>query len=169
MALPVKLSIQEHAEDLKKRYRKASNHQRPRLKMLLLILSEDIDINSALAAKTGASLRSIQRWKKAYAAGGLDGLLSDKRGGDHRSSISAEAKEQLWTKLSEPKGAFTSFGQAQAWIKEYLGVEMNYHAVNKYLKRNFGAKLKVGRKSHIQKDEAAAAVFKKPAPITQAD
>jgi hypothetical protein len=39
---------------------------------------------------------------------------------------------------------------------------MKYQAVNKYLKRKFGNKLKVARKSHIHKDPAAEAVFKKP-------
>lgn len=39
---------------------------------------------------------------------------------------------------------------------------MEYHAVNKYVKRKFGARLKVGRKSHVQKSPADEAVFKKP-------
>jgi transposase len=70
--------------------------------------------------------------------------------------------KKIEKKLSDPKNAFTSFGQAQTWLKEEFGIAKNYHAVNKYLKRNFGAKLKVGRKSHVRKDEAAVAVFKKP-------
>jgi len=160
MAIPVELSIIESSEDLKKLLSKAPIHHRPRLKMLVLI-SQGIHLNATLAAKTGAGLRSIVRWKQTYSSNGLEGLLSDKRGGDYRSSIDEAGKAKLEAKLSDPKGAFTSFGQAQAWIKEELNVDMNYHAVNKYLKRNFGASLKVGRKSHVKKDEAAVAVFKK--------
>jgi transposase len=47
------------------------------------------------------------------------------------------------------------------WINEKFNLDMNYQAVNKYLKRHFGTKLKVGRKSHVNKDENAAALFKK--------
>ena len=47
------------------------------------------------------------------------------------------------------------------WINKTFGLEMEYHAVNKYLKRNFKTKLKVGRKTHINKDDSAAALFKK--------
>jgi transposase len=89
-------------------------------------------------------------------------LTADQRGGDFKSNISDEDKEKIEKKLSDPKNAFTSFAEAQAWLKSELGIDKKYHAVNKYLKRNFGAKLKVGRKSHVKKDEAAAAVFKKP-------
>ncbi|MEJ0105393.1 MAG: hypothetical protein WDO19_23800 [Bacteroidota bacterium] len=39
---------------------------------------------------------------------------------------------------------------------------MGYHAVNKYVKRKYGARLKVSRKSHVLKSPAAEAVFKKP-------
>ena len=163
MSRPVEVSVTQSVEELKKLLAKCLVHQRPKVKMLLAILA-GTHKNGLLAVKTGAALRSITHWKKTYISGGLQSLLTDRRGGDHRSSIDAAAKEQLRAKLHDPKDAFTSFGQAQAWIKEYLGVEMNYHAVNKYLKRNFGAKLKVGRKSHLQKDEAAVAVFKKPAP-----
>lgn len=161
MAKPIEISVTESVETLKKRLTNAPTHHRPRLKMLFLI-AQGTHANPILAAKTGASLRSIIRWKQTYAAGGLQALLSDKRGGDRRSSFSEQDKEKLSQKLSDPKDAFTSFGQAQQWIKENLGVAMNYHAVNKYLKRNFGARLKVGRKSHVKKDAEAVAFFKKP-------
>ncbi len=168
MSRPVEISVIQSVEELKKLLAKSPLHQRPKIKMLLAILS-GTHKNGELAAKTGAVLRSITRWKQAYTSAGLQGLLIDRRGGDHRSSIDAQGKEQLRAKLHDPKDAFTSFGQAQAWIQEHLQVEMNYHAVNKYLKRNFDAKLKVGRKSHVKKDEAAGAVFKKSAPKPGAD
>ena len=81
-------------------------------------------------------------------------------GGDYRSGFSDAEKEKIAQKLAEPKQAFTSYKQAQDWINETFGVDKQYHAVNKFLKRNFGVKLKVGRKSHIKKDEEAVAFFK---------
>ncbi len=162
MAKSVIITVKEPAGDLKALYSKAPVHLRPRYKMLILIAG-GCTSSQELAAKTGTSRNSIAKWKQVYNAGGLDQLSNDQRGGDFISDISAADKKKIENKLSAPKNAFTSFGQAQAWLKEELGIDKKYHAVNKYLKRNFGAKLKVGRKSHVKKDEAAVAVFKKPA------
>lgn len=157
------ITVTESSEDLKKLYTKAAIHIRPRLKMLQY-MSKGIYAIDALAAKTGASRNAIACWKRTYKAGGLMALSADKRGGDFRSGIDAAGKEKIAARLSEPKDAFTSFGQAQVWINEELGMNKQYHAINKYLKRNFGASLKVGRKSHVKKDQTAGAVFKKPKP-----
>ncbi len=116
MSLPIVVPVKEPVEDLKKLLAKVSPHHRPRLKMLVLIAS-GTDNNTGLANKTGASLRSVIRWKDSYSKGGLDALCSDKRGGDHRSAFDEAAKQKLKEKLHDPKDAFTSFGQAQAWIK----------------------------------------------------
>lgn len=161
MAKGVTLIVKESIEEIKLLHSKAPIHLRSRYKMLLHILNGCTGTN-ALAAKTGVSSNTISIWKRRYNSGGLEQLSSDKRGGDFKSDISIEDKKKIEQKLSDPKNAFTSFGQAQAWLKEELGIDKQYHAVNKYLKRNFGAKLKVGRKSHVKKDEAAVAVFKKP-------
>lgn len=161
MAKSVVINVKENICDLKVLHSKAPIHLRPRYKMLLLIAGGQTS-SQELASKTGVSRNTIATWKRSYNDGGIEQLMSDQRGGDFRSDISADDKKKIEKKISDPKKAFTSFGQAQAWLKEELGIDKNYHAVNKYLKRNFGAKLKVGRKSHVKKDEAAVAVFKKP-------
>jgi transposase len=162
MAKSLVITVKESIEDLKSLYSKAPVHLRARYKMLFLIAGGCYSTNE-LAARTGVNRNSIAIWKRRYNCGGLAQLRSDERGGDFKSEISAVDKKKIEEKISDPKDAFTSFGQAQAWLKEELGIDKQYHAVNKYLKRNFGAKLKVGRKSHVKKDEAAVAVFKKPA------
>lgn len=158
MAKGIVITVKEGVDEIKSLYSKAPIHLRTRYKMLLLILNGCTGTND-LASKTGVSRNTISIWKQRYSIGGLDRLRSDDRGGDFKSEISAADKKKIEKKLSDPKDAFTSFGQAQVWLKEELGIDKNYHAVNKYLKRNFGAKLKVGRKSHVKKDEAALAVF----------
>ncbi|MBK8442993.1 MAG: hypothetical protein IPL35_06080 [Sphingobacteriales bacterium] len=40
-----------------------------------------------------------------------------------------------------------SYKEAQQWLKSELGIEKQYNTVRMYLKRNFGTKLKVGRKA----------------------
>jgi transposase len=161
MAKSVVVTVKESISDLKALYSKAPIHLRPRYKMLLLIVGGQTS-SQELAAKTGVSRNSIAAWKRSYSDGGIETLTSDLRGGDFKSNISVDDKKKIEKKLSDPRKAFTSFTEAQAWLKQELGIDKNYHAVNKYLKRNFGAKLKVGRKSHVKKDEAAVAVFKKP-------
>ena len=70
--------------------------------------------------------------------------------------------QQIQERLSDPKNAFTSYKQAVEWINTTFGMAKSYPAINNMLKQRFGTKLKVGRKSHVKKDEAAGAVFKKP-------
>jgi transposase len=161
MATRISVLVKETKEELKKALSKASAHQRPRLKMLLL-LSEGISDTATLSAKTGADRNSIAGWKKRYNNSGIEALLDDARGGDKRSGITPEQKQKIAMKLSDPEEAFRSYGEAQAWLLQEMGISKEYHAFNKYLKRNWGTKLKVGRKSHVKKDEAAVAVFKKP-------
>ena len=161
MAKSIVIEVKESLETLQSNLRKAPIHQHPRLKMLLQI-AKGVTSVATLCAKTGAHRDSITAWKKRYAAAGLEGLLSDHRGGDFRSGFSEEDKEKIEKKLSDPNEAFTTFGQAQDWINKELGTEKRYHAINKYLKRNLGVKLKVGRKSHVNKDKEAVAFFKKP-------
>lgn len=161
MAKVVVLNIQESSEELKRFYRSSPSHLRSRYKMLLFI-SAGTNKNEQLAHKIGTSLSSIIRWKKSYAIGGLSELTKAAKGGDHRSKIDAVSKLKIKEKISDPRDSFTSYKEAQEWINKEFGLDMKYHAINKYLKRNFNTKLKVGRKSHVKKDEAAIAVFKKP-------
>lgn len=161
MAKVLLIVVSESAEALKKAKAKAASHQRARLEMLQL-LAGGISDTTTLASRTGAGRNTIVTWKKRYGAGGLAALLGDGRGGDKRSGLSGEQKQIIAQKMQDPEDAFTSYTQAQRWLEQEHGIVKNYQALNKYLKRNFGAKLKVGRKSHLKKDEAAVAVFKKP-------
>lgn len=128
---------------------------------MLLALVGGITSTNELAHKTKANRNSILNWKNIYRSQGLEGLLAEGRGGKRYGALNEQQKAMLQKKLSEAKGGFTSYKQATEWINTTFGVDMNYHAVNMYLKRNFGTKLKVGRKTHINKDDNAAALFKK--------
>lgn len=133
---------------------------------MLLLVAGGTTETAKLSAKTGASASAILCWKKRYNSGGLQYLLSDRRGGDYCSGWSAAHKQLIAQKIHDPENGFTTYGQAQQWMADELGVVKNYQAVNKYLKRNFGTKLKVGRKSHLKKDAQAVETFKKTLPKT---
>jgi len=128
---------------------------------MLLSIVNGITSTNELVFKTKSNRDSIRKWKNTYRSNGLDGLLQEGRGGKRHGALNEDQKKELQKKLTNPKGGFTSYKQAAEWINKTFEVEMNYHAVNMYLKRNFGTKLKVGRKTHINKDDSAAALFKK--------
>src|SRR4051812_27321875 len=144
------ITVKEGTEVLKALHARSASAIKPRLKMLIA-MSKGTTVVSELAAKTGVSAASICTWKNKYRSGGLQALISEGRGGDKRSGITVDQKQKIARKLSDPKGALLSYVQAQAWLQEELGIAKEYHALNKYLKRNFGTKLKVGRKSHVKK------------------
>jgi transposase len=160
MAILQIITVKESSEELEKLYSKSSYAVKPRLKMLLLILQGTVSTQE-LVSKTKANRDSIRNWKNTYLNSGIEGLLKETRGGKRPSAIKEHQKLELKQKLSERTEGFTSYIQAMDWINEKFNLDMNYQAVNKYLKRHFGTKLKVGRKSHVNKDENAAALFKK--------
>lgn len=161
MAKLLKVEIKEDADYLKTLLSKCNYYQKARVKMLLLI-TQGITATNDLAFKTKSNRDTIRNWKNKYNQTGLAGLLEDHRGGRKFGSISEEDKAIIKAKLSNPKEAFNSYKEAINWINGTFGLSLSYSGTNAYLKRNFQTKLKVGRKSHIKKDEAAAAVFKKP-------
>ena len=132
------------------------------LHMLVLLRKRGAVSKNDLALLTGASDKSIQIWRTGYALHGIGFLLKEKRGGRKPAAITADVHQQLSTRLNNPKEGFRSFIEIQQWLETKFNVVMNYHAVNKYVKRKFGARLKVSRKSHVLKSPAAEAVFKKP-------
>jgi transposase len=160
MAILQTITVKESAEQLTKLISTGTVSSKPRLKMLLAIVN-GITSTNELTLKTKANRDSIRNWKNIYRSQGLEGLLQEGRGGKRHGALDEKQKAEVEKKLSSPKGGFTSYKQAAEWINKTFGVEMNYHAVNMYLKRNFGTKLKVGRKTHVNKDDSAAALFKK--------
>jgi transposase len=161
MAKPLPIIIKESTIELRKELKKAPIHLKPRIQMLLLIKEDKASSKRGLAIAMGVDPNSIQKWRSTYINSGLAGLLEFVRGGKKKSLINSTAHKAIEQKLTNPKEAFTSFVQLQDWISEKFVPGINYHTVNKYVKRHFGAKLKVARKSHILKDEQAVEAFKK--------
>ena len=87
-------------------------------------------------------------------------MLVENRKGTKAGKITAAAAMQLSARLNNPKEGFRSFIEVQQWLATEFGIEMEYHAVNKYVKRKFGARLKVSRKSHVLKCPGGEAVVK---------
>lgn len=129
--------------------------------MLITIKQKGFLSKDSLAEILGSSDKTIQVWRSNYIKGGVEQMIKDKRGVTRKAAISTAAHRALSSRLKNPKEGFRSFIEVQQWLTTEFGIEMNYHAVNKYVKRKFGARLKVSRKSHVLKTPADEAVFKK--------
>lgn len=156
LSIPIKESIQEL------RFLQRQNTGKYKaLQMLLLLKQKGPLTKNKLAELTGASDKSVHIWRSNYIQGGIDQLLRDSRGGKKLAKITPAIHQKLGKRLTDPKQGFRSFIEIQQWLQKEFDIEMQYHAINKYVKRKFGARLKVSRKSHVLKSPADEAVFKK--------
>lgn len=162
MANALNFTIKETVAELKKLLAKQPDHLRNRVRMLIVSKKSQNPLGkNVLAEKVGVNHNSIQKWRKKYVSGGVTNLLKYNRGGYKPSLINAHVHKKIEAKLTNPKEAFRSFEEMRQWIDTNFIPGINYHTVNKYIKRKFGAKLKVARKSHVNKDEQQVNEFKK--------
>lgn len=155
------LSIKESTLDLKRLQKQQPSYLSIRLQMLLLMKTKSVHSKRGLSDSLGVSANTIQSWKTMYDIGGLIGLLDYKRGGNKLSVIAGSNEKKILSKLSDPHNAPGSFKELQQWVDENLIKGINYHTLNKFVKRKYNAKIKVARKSHVSKDEQAVSAFKK--------
>lgn len=114
---------------------------------MLIILRQQGSLSKyAVAEQLGSSQSSAGKWRSVYAAQGIDGLLVENRGGNKAAKITPAAEQKLRERLHNPKEGFGSFIELQQWLTTEFGIVMNCQAVNKFVKRKQGAKLKVSRK-----------------------
>jgi transposase len=111
-----------------------------------------------VAAKAGVSRATIGTWTKAFRSGGIKGVLAttlEKCGRKPRleSAVQQSLREQLAV------GRFKRAQEAQRWLKERHGVELDLPAMYYWLGK-VGGVLKVPRKTHLRKDAAATEAFK---------
>lgn len=157
------IEVKESNKSLKVLYNQVTPTKQKRIQMLLLMQKVRHPTKASLALALGVSGQSIQTWRSNYKKGGLELLLNDQRKGLQAGIIPIAVKENLQERLSSPTDGFTSYLQVQQWLKDSYGIAIKYHALYKFLRRNFKVKLKVARKSHVQKDAAQEGVFKKSA------
>jgi transposase len=163
MALAKQIIVKETEQELKALMRKQPVYLRNRLEMLLVLKKSKVLLSKeSLARILKINHNTAQKWRTKYINGGIDALLSDGRIGFKPSIISAELHQAIEERLHSPKDAFTSYVDLMQWITEnYIPEGINYQTINSYVKRKFGAKIKVARKSHINKSEVAVDSFKK--------
>lgn len=162
MPHPLHFTIKESVKQLKELHRRSKAKLQPRIQMLIVLNKEQTGLSkNALAERLGVNHNSIQQWRSNYRKAGLKLLLEDKRGGNRKSVIKKEVHQGIEKKLNSSTNPIRSYTELMQWIEDNFGQSVYYTTLNGYVKRKFGAKLKVARKSHIHKDEKAVAEFKK--------
>lgn len=108
----------------------------------------------------GVDANSVDTWRNAYIDGGMEGLLRHGFKGNRYSEVSLY-HEMLKAKLERPDNAIQGFVELLEWFNRENGTDIPYTTLNSYVKRHFGASVKMARKSHVKKDLAKVADFKK--------
>lgn len=147
MLQPLPVTIKEGLARLR-RLQKLHSSKYKAIQMLIILKQHGAMSKDQLAARTGASDKSIHTWRSCYITNGIKGLLPEKRGGKKPGKITVSIKEQLERKLINPNEPFKSFIEIQRWLLTEFGIEMKYHAVNKYIKRKFGPRLIINCKNN---------------------
>ena len=161
MRLILNIAVKESIAELKQLQKQHPNKYKI-LQMLLILTKQGNTSKKDLALLTGASDKSIQTWRTKYQKEGLAVLLKDTRGGNKIATITPIVNEKLAKRLSNPKEGFRSYIEIQQWLQQEFNIEMEYHAVNKFVKRRYGASLKVSPMCHVLKYPTDEVCFKKP-------
>ena len=164
MTPPKRFLIKEDMATLRTALRHSKNEMlRKRVRTLMVFKKhERTGISKrAVARLAGIDPDSAQNWRDAYMEGGLTGLLAHEKKSNRVGQIKPHHREALREKLHDPQNGLRGFTELLAWFNAEFGAQVKYHAMNKFVKRNYGALCKVARKSHVKKDPEAVGAFKK--------
>lgn len=154
----------ETASELKTLLRREKNARlRLRLKAALLLVESPSIRRREIAERLGVDKRTMERWFARYQNGGMEKYLSFDVRKSKPSVIDRTLHKALEKKLNDSRKPFLGYWDAQNWVAREFGKNINYQTLRAYLIRNFGSKLKVPRKSHVNKDKQAATAFLKMA------
>lgn len=162
MAKAKEIQVSESLPVLKAELKKAGNRIRPRIQMLITIKKSDVLLTKyELAEAVGVNHNSVTKWRMQYIQGGLSALLTHHQGGRRKVVITPSVHKAIARRLHSSSDGFNSYRELQQWVEENYIRGIKYITLVKYVQQKFGAKLKVARKSNIQKDPEAVAAFKK--------
>jgi transposase len=109
-----------------------------------------------IAEQLGISRRRFFDWMNALKAGGLAGLLERQHGGGAVPQVQGDARQELLAGLQS--GRWKRAKEIQHWLGERHQIRLKLSGVYYWLGK-LGGVLKVPRKTHAQKDAAAAEQF----------
>jgi transposase len=163
MAAPKIIKVKESGKELNMLLKKSSTLIVPRLRMLLeLKKHEETGISKRdLSVLVGVNHNSIQTWRTMYEHGGLTYLCSHRKTGFRPSVFTKDEHNAIEAKLKDPMNGLRGYTELLNWIEQEFGKDVKYNTLLKYCIRKFGSRVKVARKSHVNKDDQSVEAFKK--------
>lgn len=164
MAFPKRFTIKEDMATLRGHLRRSKNEMVGKRLRALIFFKEQEQTGVSkeeVAAHLGIDPGSAVKWRNAYIKGGLAGMLAHGKKGNRPGVIKPHEREALREKLHDAQNGLRGYTELLAWFNTHFATEVKYHAMNKFVKRNYGALCKTARKSHVEKDPEAVAAFKK--------
>ena len=163
MSSPKYIHIKESIEDLMKLVKKLTPIIGIRIRVLIEIKKAGKEGISKrdLAVKMGVSHNSVQTWRTMYESGGIESVCTHNKTGFKPSVFTKKEHQAIEAKLKDPKNGLRGYKELLEWVEHEFCKDIKYNTLLKYSIRNFHSKAKVGRKSHINKNEEAVIAFKK--------
>jgi transposase len=164
MSAPKSIQVKESVIVLKKLLKSTPRLIFPRIKMLLEIKKHESMggvSKRMLADIIGVNHNSIQTWRLLYEKGGIEQLIKYTKNEGRPTILTAEEHQAIKTKLNDSKNGLRGYVELLDWIENTFNKEIKYNTLLKYTNREFGASVKVARKSHVKKDLGAVYAFKK--------
>ena len=162
------IKIKESLSELEQLYKVQKDpRKKTRVKSLILTKKKKFLTRELLAEYLGVSPRSLYSWTKEYKKQGIEKFLTISSGGKRRETVTGKVHSALKEKLNDSEHPLLGYQDAVVWVEKELGIKLNYQTLRAYMKRNFGTKLKVPRKSHYKKDDQATEAFKKTAVLVR--
>jgi transposase len=161
MAGRMKIEITESVEYLGKSMKNARTaSQKERLQVLWWIKSGQVKQHQELATRSGRDPSTITRWLQKYRQGGLSAMLEVNVAPGATPVIRGEVRAALEARLSSPEG-FQSYGDIVDWLEATFGQRFNYFTVNRFVREELKATLKVPRPVSLKQHPEAIGTFKK--------
>ena len=163
MSSPKQIHVKETFATLRKLQKDSIPMIATRIRVLMEFKkNEDSGISKrAVAEAVGVNHNSVQTWRTLYVEGGIEALLKHERKEGRPSTITVAEHKLIEQKLHDPKNGLRGYVELLSWVEQEFKKTIKYNTLLKYATRHFASKVKVARKSHINKDEEAVATFKK--------
>jgi transposase len=164
MSAPKSIHVKESVTELKKLLKSTPRLIFPRIRMLLELKKYETKRGISkrmLADAIGVNHNSIQTWRTLYAKGGIEQLISYTKNEGRPSILSDKEHQAIEAKLNDSKNGLRGYVELLDWVESTFKKKIKYNTLLKYANREFGASVKVARKSHVKKDPEAVLAFKK--------
>lgn len=164
MSAPKSIQVKESISELKKLLKSVPRLIFPRIRMLLEIKKYESSggiSKRILADSIGVNHNSIQTWRTLYLKGGIEQLIKYTKNEGRPTILTNEEHEAIKSKLNDSKNGLRGYVELLDWVERTFKKEIKYNTLLKYTNREFGASVKVARKSHVKKDPEAVSAFKK--------